>query len=178
MRTRRGFTLVEVLVVALMLTTVGGFVVAGTRSSAQAAWRSGRLDGVRTARRALLHIESDLRAASRFSAPSFDEAALTLVAYDGNGHRIQYFNRDETGRNLFTFDEARAAERVSLVRVEHDEAQVTERVLLTTSKLDWVLFKRLGGRLVGVEVQLDPAEARLAGTERSSFQAMVALSTD
>ena len=134
-------------------------------------------EATRLARRITDRLQHDLRKATLFAAPAYGKAALTLVHYDDHHHRVQYFNRDEKGRDIFTLQDARNADRVSLVRVEKlgDDKEKTT-VVATSRLLDYVLFRRLGDRLVGVEVQIDPQRAGTAEESHTRFCSATALS--
>jgi leucyl aminopeptidase (aminopeptidase T) len=135
------------------------------------------VDVTRLARQLTRRLEDDLRRASVLAAPAYGEESLTLVLWDDRHHRVQYFNRDAEGRDLYTLEDVqRAAEHggVSLVRVEDTG---TEKIQLVRQdpNLQYVAFRRMGSGLVGVNIQLDHRKVKLPTPGRARQSFMVAL---
>jgi prepilin-type N-terminal cleavage/methylation domain-containing protein len=171
---RSGFSLVETLVVILVVGTIFLILHRALKSSTASATRSQRVDMVRLARRIIRRIEEDLHSASIIAAPKYGQAALTLVFYDDRHHRVQYFNRDEGGTDIFTLEDAENAKGLRVVR-EEDTGDEKVEMVRADPHLKYVLFRRLGKRLVGVDVQLDHEKLKLPTPERARFSVAVSL---
>lgn len=180
MRRRRtagtGFTVVELLVVLFIMAVVFFFLFKGMRGSKESAERAERLDVTRAARVMTDRLTRELSRASILAAPAYGEAALTLVFYDDHHHRIQYLNRTADGRDVFTLADAKNSAPLRLVRLEAvGEGPPTVTILGNDDALQYVVFRRLGRRLVGFEIQFDPEKAGKKTPNEACYVASVAL---
>jgi len=173
-RRNEGFSLVETIVVILVVGIIFLILQRALVGSSTSATRSERVDMSRLARRIIRRIEDDLHKASIIAAPKYGEAALTLVFYDDRHHRVQYFNQDAAGQNLFTLAAAEAAEGLRIVRVE-DTGEEKVEMVRADPNLKYVVFRRLGKRLVEMDIQLDHEKVKLPTPERARFSVVVSL---
>ena len=155
---RAAFSMVELLVVMALVGLVFGMAFKGLYGSRQAHDRTERLATTRLARRIHDRLENDVRHLTIMAAPTFNRVSLNLQFRDAKNRQIRYFNRSTSGAVLKDPDEARQAKGVQLVRVVKNGTEEKTTVISSNDILKYVVFRRLGKTLLGVDIKLAAKE--------------------
>lgn len=157
-RTRRAYTLIEIIVASGIFAVVVAYAIGTSFYSRHAADRTDKVDDYRQMRIVFNRVARDLQDSTRVKLPAYDFHSPRLRFSDTRDREIVYTLADQAGGEVTAEPPVDDEKVYHVVRTLGAGADAQIESIPQTERIQWMKFTRLGERLIGLTVRMRPRE--------------------